>query len=75
MLTDLDGQGVSAFGASLDPSGERVVTLCMDAAKAEDSETAVEVARDRFGGIDFLVPSAGLYVSQPFGEMTDAQWR
>ena len=75
VLTDLDSDGVSAFGASLDRSGERVVTLRMDAAKAEDSEEAVKVARDRFGGIDFLVPSAGLYVSQPFSEMTDLQWR
>lgn len=75
VLTDLDDKGVAAFGASLDPSGKRVATLRMDAADPKDSDRAVELAQDRFGGIDFLVPSAGLYLAQPVQEMTDTQWR
>lgn len=75
VLTDLDEKGVAAFGASLDADGKRVTTLRMDAADPKDSDRAVELAQDRFGGIDFLVPSAGLYLAQPVQEMTDAQWR
>lgn len=75
VLTDLDEKGVDAFGASLDASGQRVATLRMDAAEANDSERAVAVAEQRFGGIDFLVPAAALYLAQPVQEMTDAQWR
>ncbi len=75
VLTDIDGNGVAEFGASMDPSGNRVATLRMDAAKPEDSDAAVAVAQERFGGIDFLVPSAGIYVDQALAEMTDAQWR
>ncbi|CAH0144642.1 3-oxoacyl-[acyl-carrier-protein] reductase FabG [Pseudomonas carnis] len=63
------------FSRELDPSGERVVTLRMNAANPEDSAKAVQLAIDRFGGIDFLVPSAGLYQSQPIRQMTDEQWR
>ena len=63
------------FSLELDPSGERVVTLRMNAANPEDSAKAVQLAIDRFGGIDFLVPSAGLYQSQPIRQMTDEQWR
>jgi 3-oxoacyl-[acyl-carrier protein] reductase len=75
VLTDLDEKGVAAFGATLDASGQRVATLCMDAADPNDSDRAVALAKDRFGGIDFLVPSAGVYLAQPVQEMTDAQWR
>ncbi|WP_258189690.1 MULTISPECIES: SDR family NAD(P)-dependent oxidoreductase [Pseudomonas] len=75
VLTDLDGDGLADFSRELDPSGERVVTLRMNAANPEDSAKAVQLAIDRFGGIDFLVPSAGLYQSQPIRQMTDEQWR
>ena len=74
VLTDLDEGCLADFGASLG-GGDRVVTLRMDAASPEDCEHAVTTAVQRFGGIDFLVPSAGLYKAQPVAEMTDAQWR
>ena len=54
---------------------QRVAVLRMDAANPDDAQRAVDVARNRFGGIDCLVPSAGLYRAQPVEEMTDAQWR
>ena len=75
VLTDLDGDGLAAFAQQLDPCGERIATLRMNAADPDDSSTAVQLAVERFSGIDFLVPSAGLYQSQPIREMTDEQWR
>lgn len=75
VLTDLDGDGLADFALGLDPSGERVTTIKMNAADPEDSSKAVQLALERFGGIDFLVPSAGLYLSRPIREMTDEQWR
>ncbi|WP_282374895.1 SDR family NAD(P)-dependent oxidoreductase [Pseudomonas sp. PS01302] len=75
VLADLDAQGLEAFGKTIDPSGARVKTIKMDAADAEDSDKSVQLAVDSFGGIDFLVPSAGLYTAQPIQEMTDAHWR
>lgn len=75
VLTDIDEKGVAEFGSSLDPTGRRVITLGMDAADPRDSDHAVEAAQDHFGGIDFLVPAAGLYLAQPVHGMTDTQWR
>jgi len=67
--------GLADFARELDASGERVATLRMNAADPADSAKAVQLAVERFGGIDFLVPSAGLYQSQPIRQMTDEQWR
>lgn len=74
VLADLDEGQLWEFSAKLgDP--ERVAALRMDASNAEDCERAVTMATERFGGVDFFVPSAGLYKAQPVAEMTDAQWR
>ncbi|HUA52524.1 MAG TPA: SDR family NAD(P)-dependent oxidoreductase [Candidatus Sulfotelmatobacter sp.] len=75
VLSDLNENGLAAFGAELDETGEHVVTLKGDATRSADSEAAVTLARERFGGIDFLVTGAGLYLDQLVGTMTDEQWR
>lgn len=75
VLSDLNEAGLKTFGAELDPAGKRVVTLKGDATKSADSDAAVNVARERFGGIDFLVTGAGLYIDQLVETMTDEQWR
>jgi 3-oxoacyl-[acyl-carrier protein] reductase len=46
----------------------------MDASDPKDSEAAVELAVKRFGGIDFLVPAAAIYLARPAKEMSDAEW-
>ncbi len=75
VLTDIAQPALEAFAATLDPDGRRVATIRMDAARAEDAAAAVALARERFGGIDFLVPAAGIYPDQPFATMTAEQWR
>jgi len=83
VLSDLDAAGLAGFGAELDrsagpstgPAGGRVVTLEGDATKSADSDAAVALAQSRFGGLDFLVTGAGLYLDQLIGSMTDEQWR
>jgi 3-oxoacyl-[acyl-carrier protein] reductase len=75
VLADLDEGALAELGGSLDSSGQRVATLRMDAAKPEDADAVLALTRDRFGGVDFLVPSAGLYLDQPVSTMTDEQWR
>jgi len=76
VLADLDHAGLEAFAHGLGgDAARRVAVLRMDAANPDDAQKAVDVAQARFGGIDHLVPSAGLYLAQPVQEMTDAQWR
>lgn len=73
VLSDLDAGGLDDFAASLD-DGTRIATLRADASSAEDAQRTVDLAVARFGGIDFLVPSAGIYQAKPFAEMTDLDW-
>ena len=75
VLADLDEAGLADFCATLGDDPQRVAQLRMDAANSDDAARAVALAQDRFGGIDFLVPSAGLYQAQPVEQMTDEQWR
>ncbi|MGF6778675.1 SDR family NAD(P)-dependent oxidoreductase [Paraburkholderia sp. GAS334] len=75
VLADRDATGLAGFAPELDPDGARIVTLGMDAASPDDCAHAVALAQERFGGIDFLVPCAGLYQDQPAAGMTDTQWR
>jgi 3-oxoacyl-[acyl-carrier protein] reductase len=52
-----------------------VIALKTDVANPKDNEAAVKTARDKFGGIDFLVPAAGIYPQQTVDGMSDEQWR
>src|SRR3546814_15429416 len=74
VLADLDHAGLEAFAHGLGGDvARRVAVLRMDAANPDDAQKAVDVAQARFGGIDHLVPSVGLYLAQPVQEMPDAR--
>lgn len=75
VLTDLNETALTGFAAELDASGRRVTALKGDATNPADAEAAVAEAQRRFGGLDFLVTGAGLYLDQLIETMTDAQWR
>lgn len=75
VLTDLDEAGVKGFGAELDATGKRVAALKGDVTQSADADAAVALCQARFGGIDYLVTGAGLYLDQLVETMSDAQWR
>lgn len=79
VLTDLDESGLDTFAKELvatqPQDANKVVTMKMDSAKVEDCDKVVKLAQERFGGIDFVIPSAGIYLAHPVREMTDEQWR
>jgi 3-oxoacyl-[acyl-carrier protein] reductase len=75
VLTDLNGKGIEAFGKKLDASGKRVATAAVDVTKPDQVDAAFALAKDKFGGIDFLITGAGLYLDQLVASMTDEQWR
>lgn len=74
VLADLDAGALEALGKDLGGSG-RVALLSGDVASPEMADTIVSAAQARFGGVDFIVPGAGIYMAEPFAEMTDEQWR
>jgi len=73
VLGDRDADALTSLGSTLD--GDRTATLAGDAASADDAQALVDLAVARFGGIDYLIPGAGIYPSQPFAEMKDEDWR
>jgi 3-oxoacyl-[acyl-carrier protein] reductase len=74
-LTDLDGSAVEALAAEIDPSGARVLALAHDVTDAKATDAVMARAAERFGGIDHLVTSAGLYRDAMIATMDDAEWR
>ena len=75
LLADLDESAVTDMARQMDPQGERVVAARYDAAREQDAGAIVNLARDRFGGIDFVVPGAGIYPQCPVAQMDGADWR
>jgi 3-oxoacyl-[acyl-carrier protein] reductase len=75
VLTDLNADALAIFGAELDRTGERIVCLGQDVTRSAETDRVVETIRRRFGRLDFLVTSAGLYRDQLVEGMPDEQWR
>ena len=75
VLTDLDGAGVQGFARELDPAGQRVLTMKVDATRSEECDASLRLVKEKFGKLDYLVNGAGLYLDQMVATMTDAQWR
>lgn len=75
MLADLNEAALAAFARSLDPASKRVKTMVVDTSSPADNEALVAACQAHFGGIDFLIPAAGIYPEQTIKGMTDEQWR
>lgn len=60
--------------AELDPSGERTELVAGDASKPETAERLVASAVERFGGVDVLVNSTGIFRPTPFLDQTEEQF-
>lgn len=75
LLADYDVESVSKLASSLDPTGERVISVAYDATKPSDADAVVSTCVNRFHHIDHVIPAAGIYEEIPLASMTDAQWR
>ncbi len=75
VLTDLRGDEVETFALSLDPSGERVVSMAQDARSSTDADALAALTMERFGGADVLVTAAGLFPQDSVVDTTDDRWR
>jgi 3-oxoacyl-[acyl-carrier protein] reductase len=47
----------------------------MDVLCAVEVDSAIARCEKQFGGIDFVVPAAGLFLERPFTMMSDEEWR
>lgn len=72
VMADLQEPPLRALTEEL---GERVTALHMDVTDPAEIARAVAFCESAHGGIDFLVPAAGIYPDQLLADMTDDQWR
>jgi NAD(P)-dependent dehydrogenase (short-subunit alcohol dehydrogenase family) len=63
---------LDAAKEDLDPSGEKVELFAGDASKPKTAKAFVAAATGRFGGVDVLVNSTGIFRLKPFEEETEA---
>ena len=73
-LGDLDERRLEELRAALDLPADRLLLARHDVTDPESSRDMVRQARETFGGIDVVVPNAGLYPTDPFGTMSAASW-
>ena len=62
---------LDAAQAELDPSGERLLLFAGDASRPEEARAFVAAAVERFGGVDVLVNSTGIFRVKPFTDETE----
>jgi NAD(P)-dependent dehydrogenase (short-subunit alcohol dehydrogenase family) len=65
---------LDAAQAELDGEGMRVALVAGDASKPDTAERMVATAVERFGGLDVLVNSTGIFRPTPFLEQTEEQF-
>lgn len=75
VISDLDAAPLEALASELDPSGARIATIALDVSNQSANAAAVALCVERFGGLDFLIPAAGIYPQRLVREMSDAEWR
>jgi NAD(P)-dependent dehydrogenase (short-subunit alcohol dehydrogenase family) len=62
---------LAAARAEIDPAGERTLLVPGSVRTRADAQTLVAAAVERFGGVDVLVNSTGIFRVTPFEEQTD----
>lgn len=63
-----------ALAATMTAAGHRVCVVRMDVAQRDSIEAALEEAHASLGPIDVLVNNAGVALTKPFLDLTDADW-
>ncbi len=73
VVADRDGEGAASVAQELG-SRDVAVPVTVDVTSAEAVAAAVDAAALAFGGIDLVINNAGLSISKPLLETTDADW-
>ena len=60
--------------AELDPAGERVALFAGDVSRPQTAQRLVAAAATRFGGVDVLVNSTGIFRIKPFTDESEADF-
>lgn len=59
----MDDAALKDIADGHDPVSERIAYMKMDSSSVADIDAALALSKDRFGGIDYLMPAAGIYLT------------
>ena len=71
VLSGTRASKLEAAQAELDPTGERTLIVAGQVTGREQAQALVAAAVERFGGVDVLVNSTGIFRVTPFEEQTE----
>jgi 3-oxoacyl-[acyl-carrier protein] reductase len=74
-LIDRDREALDELADTFAALDASVHTLALDVSDPAAADVAAARIEQTYGGVDFLVPAAGIYLAEPLACMTDAQWR
>ncbi|MDP5226728.1 MULTISPECIES: SDR family NAD(P)-dependent oxidoreductase [Arthrobacter] len=75
VLADLNEDALQEVAAGLGEGPGRILCRATNGADPEDIAATVGAAVDTFGGLDFVVPAAGIYPERDVEDMSDDEWR
>ncbi|RKQ73890.1 SDR family NAD(P)-dependent oxidoreductase [Oceanibaculum indicum] len=73
-LGDLDERRLEEACATLDLPADRLLLATHDVTDPESSRDLVRQVQEKFGGVDVVVPNAGLYPTDTFAGMSATSW-
>ncbi|MPY79496.1 MAG: bifunctional aldolase/short-chain dehydrogenase [Actinophytocola sp.] len=73
VVADLDADNATAVAEGLG-NADRAIAVTADVSDADAIQAAVDAAALAFGGIDLVVNNAGLSISKPLLETSEADW-
>jgi NAD(P)-dependent dehydrogenase (short-subunit alcohol dehydrogenase family) len=74
VAADVDATALEASVTALRATGLSVTAAAFDVRHPSATDAMVAVARDTYGGLDILVPNAGVVSGGATHELTDEQW-
>lgn len=73
-LGDLEERRLEQLHAALNLPADRLLLARHDVTDPDSSRELVRQAKEKFGGVDVVVPNAGLYPTDMFAGMSAASW-
>lgn len=75
LLVDVRDDKGSACGDLLSAGASEAMTFAADVSDEARVVAAVDLAIDKFGGLDVIINNAGMMIYKPFAELTASDWR
>jgi 3-oxoacyl-[acyl-carrier protein] reductase len=72
VLGDMNGEAAEAAAAEL--GADAAVAVAVDVTRPDDAQRLVDIAIERFGGLDVLVASAGVHRNTPLDKVSPEEW-